>query len=124
VASGMGRWIWLAAHSIWIGYVREIRKMKDLIANLNKIFESRVRLGIMSVLTVNESYDFNSLKEALAVTDGNLASHLKALEKEGMIAVEKQFIDRKPNTSYWATEKGRTAFNEHISALENLLRDT
>jgi len=55
--------------------------MKDLIANLNKIFESRVRLGIMSVLTVNESYDFNSLKEALAVTDGNLASHLKALEK-------------------------------------------
>ena len=70
--------------------------MKDLIANLNKIFESRVRLGIMSVLTVNETYDFNSLKETLDLTDGNLASHLKALEKEGMIVVEKQFIDRSP----------------------------
>ncbi len=98
--------------------------MKDLLTNLNKIFESRVRLGIMSVLTVNESYDFNSLKEALAVTDGNLASHLKALEKEGMIAVEKQFIDRKPNTSYSATKKGRVAFREHLAALENLIRDT
>ncbi len=97
--------------------------MKDLIANLNKIFESRVRLGIMSVLTVNETYDFNSLKETLDLTDGNLASHLKALEKEGMIVVEKQFIDRKPNTSYSVTEKGRTAFSEHISALENLIRE-
>ncbi|MFA5302798.1 MAG: transcriptional regulator [Bacteroidales bacterium] len=98
--------------------------MKDIIANLNKIFESRVRLGIMSVLMVNETYDFNSLKETLDLTDGNLASHLRALEKEGMIAVEKQFIDRRPNTSYWATEKGRAAFSEHISALESLLHDT
>ncbi|HRW95100.1 MAG TPA: transcriptional regulator [Bacteroidales bacterium] len=98
--------------------------MKDLIAHLNKVFESRVRLGIMSVLTVNQTYDFKSLKETLDLTDGNLASHLKALEKEGMIAVEKQFIDRKPNTSYRATEKGRAAFSEHISALENLIRDT
>lgn len=98
--------------------------MKDLISNLNKIFESRIRLGIMSVLMVNETYDFNSLKQTLAVTDGNLASHLKALEKEGMIAVEKQFIGRKPNTSYRATEKGRVAFKEHIAALESLIRDT
>ncbi|MDD2289039.1 MAG: transcriptional regulator [Bacteroidales bacterium] len=98
--------------------------MKDLISNLNKIFESRIRLGIMSVLMVNETYDFNSLKQTLAVTDGNLASHLKALEKEGMIAVEKQFIGRKPNTSYRATEKGRAAFKEHIAALESLIRDT
>lgn len=80
--------------------------MKDIIANISKVFENRVRLGIMSVLMVNESYDFNSLKETLDVTDGNLASHLKALEEKGMITVNKQFIDRKPNTSYSVTDKG------------------
>ena len=80
--------------------------MKDLIGNINKVFESRVRLGIMSVLMVNDAYDFNNLKETLNVTDGNLASHLKALEEKGMIVVNKQFIGRKPNTSYSATESG------------------
>jgi len=73
--------------------------MKDLISNINKVFENRVRLGVMSVLMVNDAYDFNSLKETLSVTDGNLASHLKALEEKGMIKVNKQFIGRKPNNS-------------------------
>jgi DNA-binding HxlR family transcriptional regulator len=97
--------------------------MKDLISNLNKVFESRVRLGIMSVLMANESYDFNSLKETLDVTDGNLASHLKALEEKGMIKVNKQFIGRKPNTSYSATETGIDEFSRHLKALENLIRE-
>jgi DNA-binding HxlR family transcriptional regulator len=97
--------------------------MKDIIANISKVFESRVRLGIMSVLMVNESYDFNSLKEALDVTDGNLASHLKALEEKGMINVIKQFVDRKPNTSYSATDKGITEFRQHLKALEELIRE-
>jgi DNA-binding HxlR family transcriptional regulator len=97
--------------------------MKDLISNINKIFESRVRLGIMSVLMVNGSYDFNSLKETLDVTDGNLASHLKTLEEKGMIRVNKQFIGRKPNTSYSATEKGMAEFRHHLKALENLIRE-
>jgi DNA-binding HxlR family transcriptional regulator len=96
--------------------------MRDLISNINKVFESRVRLGIMSVLMVNESYDFNSLKETLAVTDGNLASHLKALEEKGMIKVNKQFIGRKPNTSYSVTETGIAGFRQHLKALENLIR--
>ena len=96
--------------------------MKDIISNINKVFESRIRLGIMSVLIVNESYDFNSLKEILDVTDGNLASHLKALEEKEMITVNKQFIDRKPNTSYSATKKGVEEFQLHIKALENLIR--
>ena len=96
--------------------------MKDLISDINKVFESRVRLGIMSVLTVNESYDFNGLKETLDVTDGNLASHLKALEEKGMIKVNKQFIGRKPNTSYSATESGIVEFNRHLKALENLIK--
>lgn len=80
-------------------------------------------MGIMSVLIVNETYDFNSLKETLHVTDGNLASHLRALEEKGMIKVNKQFIGRKPNTSYSATETGITEFRHHLKALENLIKE-
>ena len=95
--------------------------MKDIISGLNKIFDSRVRLGIMSVLIVNDSVDFNTMKELLDVTDGNLASHLKALEKEAVIEVKKQFLGRKPNTSYKVTPLGTKLFKEHIDALEKLL---
>lgn len=95
--------------------------MKDIISGLNKIFDSRVRLGIMSVLVVNDSVDFNTIKELLEVTDGNLASHLKALEKEEVIVVKKQFVGRKPNTSYSVTDEGRKLFQEHIDALEKLI---
>jgi len=95
--------------------------MKDIISGLNKVFDSRVRLGIMSVLMVNDSVDFNTMKELLEVTDGNLASHLKALEKEKIIEVRKQFIGRKPNTSYSVTSSGAKLFKEHIDALEKLI---
>lgn len=95
--------------------------MTDIISGLNKIFDSRVRLGIMSVLAVNDCVDFNTMKELLDVTDGNLASHLKALEKEQVIEVKKQFIGRKPNTSYYITPLGRKLFKEHIDALERLI---
>ncbi|MDU1905846.1 MAG: transcriptional regulator [Dysgonomonas sp.] len=95
--------------------------MKDILSGLNKVFDSRVRLGIMSVLLVNENADFNTMKELLDVTDGNLASHLKALEKEEIVEVKKQFIGRKPNTSYSVTEKGRKLFQQHIDALEKLI---
>jgi DNA-binding MarR family transcriptional regulator len=96
--------------------------MKDIISNLYKVFESRVRLGIMSILMVNDSYDFNSLKETLEVTDGNLASHLKALEDKGLIKANKQFIGRKPNTSYSITLEGTKLFRQHLDALENLIK--
>lgn len=95
--------------------------MKDIISGLNKIFDSRVRLGIMSVLYVNESIDFNTMKELLEVTDGNLASHLKALEKEEVVEVRKQFLGRKPNTSYLITPLGRELFKDHVDALEKLI---
>ncbi|GAA4100682.1 winged helix-turn-helix domain-containing protein [Mucilaginibacter panaciglaebae] len=90
--------------------------------NFDKAFENRIRLQVMSVLVANESYDFNSLKELLATTDGNLASHLKALEKEAYISVIKSFLGRKPNTRYQATEKGIAAFKKHLEALENLIK--
>lgn len=98
--------------------------MKIEISGLNKLFESRIRLGIMSVLMVNESYDFNSLKETLDVTDGNLASHLKSLEENGLIMVTKQFVGRKPNTKYIITDSGRKLFRDHLNALEKLLKST
>lgn len=97
--------------------------MKDIISGLNKVFESRVRLGIMSILIVNDSYDFNSLKETLNVTDGNLASHLKALEDKGLIMMKKSFVGRKPNTSYTITGKGSVQFRQHLDALEELIKN-
>ena len=91
------------------------------IENLDKAFESRVRLGIMSVLTASGQADFNTLKEMLGVSDGNLASHIRALEDLGYIETQKQFIGRKPNTSYMVTDGGRKAFSAHIEALTSLL---
>ncbi|HRJ31079.1 MAG TPA: transcriptional regulator [Cyclobacteriaceae bacterium] len=96
--------------------------MKNPFEQLDRVLEHRVRLQIMSVLIANDSYDFNSLKEILNVTDGNLASNLKALEKEKYLSVSKSFVDRKPNTKYKATEKGRNAFKKHLDALEALLK--
>jgi DNA-binding MarR family transcriptional regulator len=95
--------------------------VKNIIQNINKAFDNRIRLGIMSILMVNESADFATLKELLGITDGNLASHAKALEAESYISVEKQFIGKKPNTSYKATLEGKKAFQEHIEALEKLI---
>lgn len=94
----------------------------SIINNINKAFDHRIRLGIMSVLVVNERADFKELKELLGATDGNLASHTKALEKENYIIVHKSFIGRKPNTSYSATKSGKQAFKKHIEALEKLIR--
>ena len=95
--------------------------MKIQFDKLNKAFENRIRLQIMSVLVANRQYDFNSLKEVLDVTDGNLASHLKGLEKEEYITVNKSFLGRKPNTNYEATPKGKQAFKDHLDALEQLI---
>jgi len=98
--------------------------MQPIIQNINKSFDHRIRLGIMSILMVNETADFNRLKELLGVTDGNLASHTKALEQEKYISIEKQFIGKKPNTQYRATKEGKLAFSAHIDALEKLIRKT
>jgi DNA-binding PadR family transcriptional regulator len=93
----------------------------SIIDNLNKTFDSRIRLGIMSILSVNDSVDFATMKELLELTDGNLASHLRTLEDVGYIVVSKRFIGRKPNTSYAVTEAGKSAFKIHLDALEKLI---
>lgn len=96
--------------------------MKDYLSKINKVFENRVRLAIMSLLMVNESLEFNFLKETLALTDGNLASHIAKLEESGYLLVEKRFVGKKPQTSYKATEAGRKAFGDHLDALEQIIR--
>ncbi len=98
--------------------------MKADIVALHKAFESRIRLGIMSALAVNETLDFNALKEYLGITDGNLASHIKALEKEEFIGIEKSFVGKKPNTRYFMTKAGRVAFNKHLNALEDYIKSS
>lgn len=98
--------------------------MKNPIENLNKNFDSRVRLGIMSALMVNTEVNFNDLKELIQVTDGNLASHIKALEENGYIKVQKGFIGRKTNTTYSATKAGEKAFKLHLDALEEMIKSS
>lgn len=77
----------------------------------------------MSLLMVREAIDFNELKDTLELTDGNLASHLKALEQKNYITVTKQFVGRKTMTTYTATQAGRSAFEEHLNALEAIIRN-
>jgi len=96
--------------------------VKSIIANLNKRFDNKVRLGLMSLLMVDEWVDFSRMKELLELTDGRLASHLKVLEEEGFLTLKKEFIGRRPKTSYKATKIGKKAFNDHLKALEALLK--
>lgn len=93
-----------------------------MIEGLNKQFESRVRLGVMAILMVNEWVEFNTLKDQLNLTDGNLASHILALEKNKYLEVSKEFIGKKPRTKYKASQLGRAEFELHLSALETLLK--
>ena len=95
--------------------------MKDILEKLNKAFENKVRLSIMSALMVNRSMDFNTLKNLLDVTDGNLSSNMAVLEKLGYVEIKKTFIKRKSNTSYMLTDDGQKAFSNHIDALEALI---
>ncbi len=96
--------------------------MKELIDQLDKVFESRVRLGIMSMLMVEEWVHYSDIKQALELSDGNLATHLKLLRKHEYVEDRKEFVNRKPHTTYHATDQGRKAFSDHLDALEALIR--
>lgn len=96
--------------------------MKLSFNDFHKAFESRVRLGIMSALAVNEQLDFTALKEFLDVTDGNLATHIKKLEKENFIQAKKSFIDNKPNTKYMMTPEGKAALENHLNVMEQVIK--
>lgn len=93
-----------------------------MLEGFDKAFENKTRLGMMSVLMVNEWAEFTELKELLGVTDGNLASHVSYLEKANYIETRKSFIGKKPNTTFRATKTGKDAFTAHLKALEKLLK--
>lgn len=96
--------------------------MKEHLEHINKVFENRIRLAIMSLLMVAHELDFNTLKEKLDLTDGNLASHTTKLEECGYIEVVKAFFGKKPHTTYRATAAGRKAFKDHLDALERIIK--
>ena len=99
--------------------------MKDIFQNIkNKAFDNQVRLSIMSMLMVNDAVDFSTFKEMLELSDGNLSSHLSFLENENYISVNKQFIGKRPKSSYTATQIGRKAFSDYLTALDNLIKKT
>ena len=118
----VGNRIWDTAHRLWNVHVLQVRKVKEIFKNLNKVFENRVRLTVMSILAVNDSMDFNSLKRMLTLTDGNLATHIATLERKKYIKVEKEFVGKKTLTTYSATQTGRKAFSEHIDAMEKIIK--
>lgn len=96
-------------------------ELKEVVHNLDKGLDSRVRMGIMAGLISCDQLEFTVLRDLLGLTDGNLASHIKALLALEYIGVRKQFIDNKPNTSYFLTLKGQDAFDRHSSAMKKLL---
>jgi len=96
--------------------------MKSIISNLNKIFDNRIRVGIMSILLRGNWVDFITLRNTLEATDGNLSSHLSALEKHNMIKLKKQFVGNKPKTSYKISRNGLRKFTDHLDALEKLIK--
>ena len=96
--------------------------MKNPITGLNKIFDNRIRLGVMSILMVNEEINFNDVKQMLEVTDGNLATHLQNLDENSFLKIKKGFIGKKTNTTYSITKAGEKAFTDHITALESMIK--
>jgi DNA-binding MarR family transcriptional regulator len=96
--------------------------LKNPITGLNKVFDNRIRLGVMSILMVNEEINFNDLKQILEVTDGNLATHLMNLEENGYLKVKKGFVGKKTNTTYSISKAGEKAFADHISTLESMIK--
>jgi len=98
--------------------------VKNIYTKIRKEFDHRTRLGIMSMLMVNEWVGFKTFKETLGLEDGTLASHLKKLEANEFIEFKKEFIGRKPQTSYAVTDIGRKAFTDHLDALEEIIRQS
>jgi DNA-binding MarR family transcriptional regulator len=94
-------------------------------AELNEIIHQTVRLRIMAALVsleVGDEVDFTYLRDLLEVTDGNLGAHLRKLEESGYITINKTFVDRKPRSFISATQEGRRVFEEHVAALESIIK--
>jgi DNA-binding MarR family transcriptional regulator len=93
-------------------------------SEVNKLIHAPIRLGIMTILNSAKKVNFIYLREKLDVTDGNLSSHMEKLEKEGYVNVKKTFVDKKPNTVYRITEKGKKAFRVYLEHLEKIIEES
>ena len=91
------------------------------IEGLDEVIHGRLRLGIMAYLSSAETADFNALKARLQATDGNLSVHLRKLEDAGYVAIDKQFVGKKPLTTVTLTEPGRSAFIRYLDAMARLV---
>jgi len=89
---------------------------------LDKIIHEKWRLAIMALLASHRSWSFQELKAELKMSDGNLITHMRTLHKQGLVSVTKEFRGR-PQTTYALTSKGRSAFREHINALEEIVKE-
>jgi DNA-binding HxlR family transcriptional regulator len=94
----------------------------EALGSLDDAIHQKARLGIMSTLLALGEADFKLLKETLALSDGNLSTHLALLEERGYVEVRKEFVRRKPRTTYTPTEPGRQAFHRYLVALERIIR--
>lgn len=92
--------------------------------SLDRVIHERLRLGIVSALSVNESLTFNELKKILGTTDGNLSVHSRKLEDAGYLSCEKKFEGRMPRSEYRLTERGRAALEDYLTHMEALIRAT
>jgi DNA-binding transcriptional ArsR family regulator len=93
--------------------------------DINPVLIDRVRLVIMAALSgAKEAVDFTTLLETLELTKGNLSAHLRKLEEAGMIEVTKEFVERKPRTTYSCTKEGRKEMARYLSSVEAMLAVT
>ena len=97
-------------------------QLVESVESLDEMIHQKVRLGIMSALMARGEADFRFLKETLAVTDGNLSIHLSKLEDAGYVVSAKEFVRKKPHTTYTPTEAGRAAFHSYLAALERIVQ--
>ena len=96
--------------------------LKRLVEELDPLLHERGRLAIVSALAAAPRLTFTELRDALDMTDGNLSVHLQKLEGKGYVAIDKQFVGRRPQTSCTLTRAGRQAFNRYLDHLEAIVR--
>jgi DNA-binding transcriptional ArsR family regulator len=88
---------------------------------IDELLQSRVRLAVVAFLASAGEADFSVIRDTIRTTDGNASVHLRKLEDAGYVAAQKRFVERKPQTRYALTERGRQALLDYVAHLENLL---
>jgi DNA-binding MarR family transcriptional regulator len=99
-----------------------VNALKRLMEDLDPMLHERGRLAIVSVLAAVDRLTFTELRDTLEMTDGNLSVHLQKLEEKGYVAMDKQFVGRRPQTTCQLTRTGRKAFTRYLDQLEAIVQ--